>query len=354
MYYDLGPDKCLNEIVLAGSHDAGVTSGGGNTKTQGLDIYEQALSGVRLFDLRITGCLVKSGNANDVLTLKAYHGKGPESNKSGILMRTDNIENIKVKSMWAGSFGMGLSTILSDAKKFVLNNNSEFLILKFDKCKNWLSIADACVEILGDSIHKEGGNINTMTLRQLRGKVIVLFSGKGSQAVHHRYGIPHGILTFKNMKKETGNYSDKFHGMQYFGSGGTKLWKPFNKVKQNIKNQTKLMAKGGDGNPQVMGMMYWTTTGINESIKDRNSGMWTPPNVAKLKQMWENGLEASIESRNNTFRKIDGFDSSVALKAFMPNIVMIDFADINKCYEIFGLNTMSPTFLVHNIQNFKL
>jgi hypothetical protein len=93
---------------------------------------------------------------------------------------------------------------------------------------------------------------------------------------------------------------------------------------------------------------------MNESIKDRNTGMWSPPNVARLKNMWEGGLESSIESRNNTFRKIDGFDSGATLKAFMPNFVMIDFADADKCKHILELNTHSCTFLVENIQNFRL
>ncbi len=114
------------------------------------------------------------------------------------------------------------------------------------------------------------------------------------------------------------------------------------------------MAKGAAGNPEVVGMMYWTTTGINESIRDRNTGMWSQPNVARLKQMWEGGLSDAVEARNDKFRKIDGFDSGVALKAFMPNIVMIDFAEPIKCGHIFELNTHSPTFLVKNIQNFNL
>ena len=76
------PDKRINEVVFAGSHDAGVTDGGGNTKTQDLDIYEQAKSGVRVFDVRITGAVVKQGGASKVVALKAYHGKGPESGEA--------------------------------------------------------------------------------------------------------------------------------------------------------------------------------------------------------------------------------------------------------------------------------
>lgn len=352
-YQELGPDKRINEIVLVGSHDAGVTNGGGNTQTQDLDIHGQATSGVRVFDIRIIGAVVKKGTASAVVDLKAYHGKGPEKNKTGVSLHTGEVVTTKVKSMWGGAFGMSLTKILSDASKFVTQNPTEFLMLKFDHCSNWMGIAEACVTVLGNTIYKEGGNLNTKTLRNLQGKVIVLFTSDGLEAVHHMYGIPQGILGIKNLVKG-GAYDPNYHGLQYFGKGGTSIMKPFNKLEQNVKKQKKLMAKGAAGNPEVVGMMYWTTTGINESIRDRNTGMWSQPNVARLKQMWEGGLSDAIESRNNKFRKIDGFDSGVTLKAFMPNIVMIDFAEPIKCGHIFELNTHSPTFLVKNIQNFNL
>ena len=54
-YYGLGAGKRPNGIVIAGSHDAGITSGGANVQTQNVDIAGQAVAGVRLFDLRIAG-----------------------------------------------------------------------------------------------------------------------------------------------------------------------------------------------------------------------------------------------------------------------------------------------------------
>ena len=62
-YYELGASKQLNEIVVAGSHDAGITSGGTNVKTQALDIGEQAQAGVRVFDLRIAATSVPGQRA---------------------------------------------------------------------------------------------------------------------------------------------------------------------------------------------------------------------------------------------------------------------------------------------------
>ena len=49
-YADLGATKQLSEIVFAGSHEAGITSGGGNAQTQDLDIGGQARAGARSFD----------------------------------------------------------------------------------------------------------------------------------------------------------------------------------------------------------------------------------------------------------------------------------------------------------------
>jgi len=70
-YYQLGAEKRLNEVVMAGSHDAGITQGGGNAKTQGLDIRGQADAGVRLFDLRVAAA---ARGVQPQVKLKTYHG----------------------------------------------------------------------------------------------------------------------------------------------------------------------------------------------------------------------------------------------------------------------------------------
>jgi hypothetical protein len=263
--------------------------------------------------------------------------------------------------------------MLSDASKFVTKNNTEFLILKFDKCHNWPMIAKACVDVLGPDViytYSGTGDLNSKSLRELRGKVIVIFQEKGRQAVRQLYGPDQGILGFTNLWNG-GAYKDDYPGLQYKGKGGTSIFKPFNKVEQNIKKQTKVMTatsrkvKSGkwykrktkirvDDNPSIVGMMYWTTTGINESIRDRDSGMWTQPNVQRMQSMWNNGLESAIASRTDKLSRIDGFDKGAVLKAFMPNIVMIDFADPTKCKHIFELNTVPPTFLISSMQNFRL
>jgi hypothetical protein len=133
--------------------------------------------------------------------------------------------------------------------------------------------------------------------------------------------------------------------MQYFGKGGTSVARAFGKLSQNEKKQGKLMAKGAAGDPNVMGMMYWTTTGISESIRKRNDGMWSVKNVKKLRKLWQNGLAESIESRIASNVDPTSYASATILKAFMPNMVMIDFADAAKCEEIYDLNQVAATEL---------
>ena len=354
-YYQLGADKRLNEIVMAGSHDAGITGGAKNVKTQGYNIAEQAEAGVRIFDMRITGAVVKRGGSSggDALQLKAYHGKGGTRTERAINTHTHQAVDVKVRNMTLGDYGMTLNKILDDAASYVTTNPSEFLLLKFDKSENWLLIAEACVRLLGNRIYRGGGNLNSAKLRDLRGRVIVLFPEAGQQAVHHLYGIPHGILGWKNLYSG-GAYDEKFHGLQYFGKGGTSILKPSGKIKQNIKKQTKIMQKAGDANPSVMGMMYWTTTGITESILERNEKMWTAPNIALMKNLWLNGMGESVEMRLNPFNRPKGIAGAQVIKAFMPNFVMIDFASEEKCKHIFSLNSMSTTALAATVGSLGL
>ena len=91
---------------------------------------------------------------------------------------------------------MGLTGMLQQARNFVHSSSgaNEFLILKFDKCTNWGLIADTCVDVLGLALYKGGGNLNTKTLEELRGKVVVLFSSKGLAESSSRASARHPRL----------------------------------------------------------------------------------------------------------------------------------------------------------------
>ncbi len=343
-YYTLGSDKQLNEIVMAGSHDAAITQGSANAQTQDLDIHDQAMAGVRIFDIRITGTVVKKGGGGDVLALKAYHGPGGKSNKTGVDLRTGQATDMKVKSLSGGTYGMTLSKILNDASKFVQQQTEEFVILKFDKCDNWGLIAEACTDILGNRICTLPGNLNLRKLSELKGQVIVLFSEKGRKEVGWPDATKRGILAFQNLKSG-GSFDRNFDGLQYFGKGGTSVARPFGKIGQNESKQAKLMKKGVRTSPDVMGMMYWTTTGVFESIKERDATMWTKVKKQSLRKLWTQGLYESITERIGAVIDGKAHANGPVLKAFMPNFVMIDFASEDKCETIFDLNTVASVDL---------
>lgn len=345
-YSNLGRHKQLNEIVMAGSHDAGITEGGGNVQTQNMDIYLQAYAGVRLFDIRIAGKSVADRGVGKEAQLKAYHSAVKfSSSKTRQMTDLGKTGTASVSKLAGGDWGMGLTRMLQEAKKFVEQNADEFLILKFDKCSNWLAIAETCIRLLGNALYCDAGNVNRRTLGELAGKVIVLFGPSGLEEVRPVYSAKMGILGFKNLGSKGASYDPKFDGLQYIGKGGTDIWKPFFKIEQNKAKQKDLMKKGGDANPQVMGMMYWTTTGLFESIKKRDKTMWTDNKTTALRKLWSNGLADSIESR--LAKNVDPREpaSGGVLKAFMPNFVMIDFADAEKCQTIYDLNSVAATAL---------
>ena len=118
------------------------------------------------------------------------------------------------------------------------------------------------------------------------------------------------------------------------------------------------MSQGGTQcNPRALGMMYWTTTNqvasrygvignMFASISMRNKRMWKGPNVNVLNQTWHNGLSQSIQDRISKDRTACLMGHSPMpqkndFKCFMPNVVMIDFADQIKCSTIHKLNDVT-------------
>lgn len=350
-YYTLGKDRQLNEVVVAGTHDAGITSGGDGVQTQTLNILQQALVGVRFFDVRIAAAVTSQTHASGrpVAELRAFHADDKvvmKLDRNVVLKGSDNGVRVKQSKLAGGAFGLGLTAMLEQARDFVRSpmGSNEFLMLKFDKCTNWAHIANACWATLGTTLYTAGGNLNKKTLDELHGKVIVLFSSSGLSVLGAN---TRGILGFKNLNESGSSYDAGYNGLQYFGKGGTSPFNPVNKLKQNIKKQKKLM-KGAAAmqDPEVIGMMYWTTTGLIESIKKRDDGMWDAPNIAKLKNLWGQGLGDFVNARVS-LPSTNPLADAQQRRSFFPNIVMIDFADQAKCQRIRDLNDLT----VHHLSD---
>jgi|SRR5262245_13983665 len=342
MYYQLGSHKRLNEIVMAGSHDAGITAGGANAKTQSKDILGQAKAGVRVFDLRVAGF----GNKHRV-SLKTFHSPKLTKPKDADDVLGLGVpswqarKGLKVSKVGLGTEGEDLVKILRDARSFVEKFENEFLILKFDKCLNWSQIAALCVQELDGTLYKDSGNLNKKTLFDLKGKVVVVFDHDAWCSIDEEYRGRGGILGFRNLH-DGGTYDPGYDGIQYYGKGGTGLIPPaLMSIAENYSRQRRLLQKGAATNRHVMGMMYWTTTGVFGNIKQRNAIMWRSPFSFDLVELWMNGMGTHVKARIP-----DGVDpasdkSAIILKRFLPNIVMIDFADENKCRTIWNLNKVT-------------
>src|SRR5215510_37517 len=123
-YYELGADKRLNEIVVAGSHDAGITRGDSNVKTQILDIGGQARSGVRVFDLRGTAFAVNTppGETKRV-ELRAFHADEAVQKNELKIRQVGDIGPLPVvrTKLRAGDYGLKLERMLREARNFVLS-----------------------------------------------------------------------------------------------------------------------------------------------------------------------------------------------------------------------------------------
>jgi hypothetical protein len=349
-YFELGGDKRLHEIVVAGSHDAGIYNQGlgGNVRTQKMSIGGQARAGVRMFDLRVAAAsgphIPFEGKSVELKTFHADPKLMSNKEKSRYLIDAQQAGEVTRTNLRGGGFGQGLAELLQEAEDFVTSKegSTEFLILKFDKSYNWNLIGATIVDVLRKSLYKGGANLNSTKLNDLAGKVIVLCTAEGIAEMNlgpFKETEFKFILPWKNLKSDGGGYDPHFQGLQYYGKGGTSPFKPFDKIKQNEKKQAKLM-RGAKSlqSPEVLGMMYWTTTGLSESIRVRNKTMWTPQGVDRLKTLWNQGLGEYMDESV----PLDVPDHSPAIgslrKRFMPNIIMIDFASDRKCGIIRALN----------------
>ncbi|GLR71963.1 hypothetical protein [Agaribacter marinus] len=344
-YYELcGGNKKLSEIVVAGSHDAAITSGASNVQTQNLDIYEQAMAGVRVYDLRI--CAIKNGNSAELVS---YHS-GWKSERS------TKVNGLKTSKLRVGASSMALDDVLTQATVFVNDKPTEFLILKFDKCTNWGAIATQCVRIAGSKLFTQAGNINLRTLDELKGKVVVVFSEKGLEKAAIETNMSRqqlnacGIFGFKNLysKDSPSVYDANYSGLQYLGKGGTsvkKVWSSStDKTQENFKKQLKIMTEMAGEIPEngdVVGMMYWTSTGLRQSIQERNQTMWLDGGQG-MQGLWNDCLEQHLTKVCQSRYRLGPIHvSSTPFKTFLPNIVMIDFANIQKCDAIKALNNIA-------------
>jgi hypothetical protein len=350
-YSSLGLNKLVNEVVFAGSHDAAITSGGARAQTQKHGIYMQAWCGVRIFDIRISG--QRTGITGSGAKLSAFHGSNTPSTESKVYKGTK--QNIEVTRMVGGAWGLDLDEILTEAKRFVKEYDQEFLILKFDKSSNYEKILDACDKALGKRLYKKGGNIAEQTLGYMAGKVVCAFMPDGYGELQRAgYGIAQGVTQIVNLYGG-GQHPGQVDGLIYYGKGGTSVAQPKKyafskpvdgKFQQNIDKQSGILddAKQRNLGSDVMRMMYWTQTGVVRSIKGRDEKAWTTGSIDKLRQLWAEGGYKEVKA--NAPQGLNLNSNAVNYQAYLPNFIMIDFANLHKGSTIRDLNDLSRNQLI--------
>lgn len=167
MLKPLQSKKSLKDIVIPGSHDAGMsvlTATGGqqkgtinacNTLTQQLVIEQQLMQGIRMFDLRV-------GTYNESLYTK--HAAAD--------CMADAI---------GGGYGEPLKTVSLAIKQFLKNNSEEIVLVSFSHfCETETplkQLQDSLLNWIGkDKIYQNNAvNIGDVPISQLAGKVILSF-----------------------------------------------------------------------------------------------------------------------------------------------------------------------------------
>ena len=348
VYYNLGAGRKVNQTVFAGSHDAAITSGGGSTKTQSLSICDQAECGVRIFDIRISG----QRTANHGAKLSAFHGSNTPvtkvKNVGGVY------QNIEVTKMVAGHWGLDLDVILDDCVAFLQQYPNEFLILKFDKSSNYEMILDACRAKLGARLYTEKGNIADKTLRQMQNKVVCGFMGDGYRELTTAgNGVAQGVAQIVNLYSDPTQHNPNIDGLMYYGKGGTSVAqpKPFSapvqgKYLQNIEKQSRILDDANAANlgPEVLRMMYWTQTGVIRSIKSRDKMAWTPGATDRMKQLWADGAYDHLKGGVLLSKRMTNL--ATPFEVYLPNFILIDFANDMKGQTIYDLNTLSRSDII--------
>lgn len=390
-YHDKYPSKQLNELVLLGSHDAAIATGGSNAMTQTKDIFYQAVNGARFFDLRVAA--FKTSFMGGKVELRSYHDATKISSPT---LRIDNKmkvadlsnakhSDIKVHTTVLGVAGFGLQAMLQDAKTFLKTvGTSEFLIFKFDKSENWDLIVDTCLSEVGQdgllyqTRDPKKRNINVMTLEQLRGKLLILFPEDAFDKIGRMRNdlYSYGFLAWRNLyskgQRSAKSYEEYFSGFQYYGKGGVSASASGDsgKINQNKNIQDKLMQGKGDYeikvkrnlwkgrlgrtidsgehngnlNPNVVGLMYWTTTGpSNSGILKRNNKMWSD---AVKEEMVNIGLQHS----NKSISAMGTSSAATVVKKFMPNIIMVDYVDHMKGMTVLSMNNVKAVEVANSME----
>ena len=324
---NLHGDLRLDQIVMPGSHDAGVYGVGEMTakssalswaKCQYSNFGGQAEAGSRFFDLRVF--------VQKIEEKKTILGKLPARAelRAGHFMS----EGSSKKEPTGGAFGGSLVNILKDSCGFVEAHPTEFLILRYSHIKNPDLVVQAIrffITNMGPRrdliyINGNGGNLAALPIKSLRKKVIMVFDEKAFPA-HITPG--EGIHRFK--KHPASGVAKLPSGLCTCGEFSASAI--FGKMSMSaVRKQAEgsLAAHKSHGNTVPhLHFIYWQQT----------AGALTWKNVEQTTTA-KGGAHAKLPQFTQQM-----FGEGLASDGRPPvNIVSHDFVTTETCTEIIGLN----------------
>ncbi len=307
----VGNNKKLCEILIPGSHDAcmyEVTRKKGPRLlvndsyiiTQDLSIKDQLMHGTRFFDIRV------------------YDNHGELH--AGHFMSKIATQIVGKGRADIGGFGPSLWDVLLQVRDFLNEEESrrETVILKFSHIhKNYRAkVMKHVIETLGDKLYEKypTGTVGMRPFGGLRGKVITIYE-KGFVWTRQRANT---VINYENKK---GN--EVFDACE--NKTGKLILRGYFSNKRSLNNMLKKQVQLLAGWRKIYNQniyrgelmqLYWTSTwhpgtriGGKQNIRRNTDPLWLPTARAKLKFL---------------------------IKNYKPNIVLVDFANVDKNYTIFG------------------
>jgi hypothetical protein len=325
------PDtKWLRQIVMPGSHDAGVYGTAqvilradalvkrSYTVCQHSDFAHQALAGSRFFDCRVF--FKKIPRDQRVSPDKKYENVlGHFAREKGLIGKS--------KQPTLGGYGGALYAVLGQAFDFVLGNPSEFVILRFSHTYHPTECVNEIKQILANeptyaaAVYKQPGNIAAKPLGTLRGKVIMVFD----EQFNHHITPAEGIHRFKKYSEGLSHID----GLSTCGTFSSSM--SMSKVHEGaIGAADKHLTHPGDPGTAHLHFVYWQQTAGTFGEKD----VFRTTITARGQAPWSGGAHANL----------DAFTAELGQKRGSPsgkvpaNVISHDFVTAETCKKIIRLN----------------
>lgn len=316
-------DPRLRELVLPGSHDAGVygnyvftvNSPKSWARCQGSNIYNQAMHGSRMFDCRVF--LKRNAETKKLVPTMGHFFQEKAKNKKG-------------ETGSGGAYGGTLRTAVLDAIDFVRKHSTEFLILRFSHTYCPTEVGAALSELM-----KEGSNMNYICtssrniarrrIADLRGKVIMVFASEFHTGFNHN----NGYLPF--YKYEPGVPTDAGICTCGIYKGSSEMKSVHKTAEKSFKEHKEHFRDPSDH----LHFVYWQQTLKPGNIQEKTLSPNTKTLIGKKEQAYTGGAHANL----GTF--LDEIKTNVAKGDWLlPNIISHDFVTEQTCSQIIALNPL--------------